>query len=271
METNFSSDGSKARQANTNFVDRLLAVDEVDMEAEFFERLLETTPAFRPGLSEGVDCSISLPVSPSNPTLVSPTSPSPSHTKPPASPGSLSSSDSSFVFSVSPVRPQPSSPALETPRAPWQSPSVLDTSLSLSLSSAVSESSPSKISSQALVQLLTGDLIYSRQCPVSPGLALQPTQGSPQPPPKKLKLSGRDQDLNANIAEEAGAGEVERSNLIRELAEKFLLAVPSGPSGLPRASLKPAGDCTPVTQEALGEDPVQLSFSSGSQGWTVRT
>ena len=44
---------------------------------------------------------------------------------------------------------------------------------------------------------------------------------------------------------------MERSSLIRELAEKFLLAVPSGHH---RVSLKPAGDCSPVTQDASGED-----------------
>ena len=96
--------------------------------------------------------------------------------------------------------------------------------------------------------------------PTSPGLDLQPTQGPLQPPNKKLKLSVRDQDVNANIAEDTAeimedleVGEVERYNLIRKLAEKFLLAVPS--SVHPRVSLKPAGDCSPVTEEASGEDP----------------
>ena len=140
METNFSSDRSRARQLSTNDVDSLLyqAVDEVEMsdvELEFW-RLFET---FSPELSEvhnsvfatwllyiwtiqDVDCSsVSLPVgrSRSSPALVFHTSPSP--TKPPASPES--SSDSSFVFSLSPVRPQPSlssSSAVETPRAPWE-------------------------------------------------------------------------------------------------------------------------------------------------------
>ena len=101
--------------------------------------------------------------------------------------------------------------------------------------------------------------LFSR-CPASPGLDLQPTQGPLQPPNKKLKLSVRDQDLNANIAEDTAeiledmeVGEVERYNLIRKLAEKFLLAVPS--SVHPRISLKPAGDCSPVTEDASGEDP----------------
>ena len=66
----------------------------------------------------------------------------------------------------------------------------------------------------------------------------------------------RDQDVNANIAEDAAEimedGEVERYNLIRKLAEKFLLAVPSVH---PRVSLKPAGDCSPVSEDAPGEDP----------------
>ena len=96
-------------------------------------------------------------------------------------------------------------------------------------------------------------------CPASPGLDLQPTQGPLQPPNKKLKLSLRDQDVNANIAEDAAeiredleVDEMERYNLIRKLAEKFLLAVPSVQ---PRVSLKPAGDCSPVTEDAPGEAP----------------
>ena len=106
---------------------------------------------------------------------------------------------------------------------------------------------------------LTFILVFTRY-PASPGLDLQPTQGPLQPPNKKLKLSVRDQDVNANIAEDTAeimedleVGEVERYNLIRKLAEKFLLAVPS--SVHPRVSLKPAGDCSPVTEEASGEDP----------------
>jgi len=128
---------------------------------------------------------------------------------------------------------------------------------------------------------MTGDFIYSRRCPASPGLDLQPTQGlaiSLQPPNKKPRLSGRGQDVNANIAEDAieimeelEVEEVERYKLIRTLAEKFLQAVPSVRS---RVSLKPAGDCSPVTEDALGETPgetpgetqVQFSFSTGPPG-----
>ena len=46
--------------------------------------------------------------------------------------------------------------------------------------------------------------------------------------------------------------EVERHKLIRTLAEKFLQAVPSFRS---RVSLNPAGFCSPVTEDALGETP----------------
>ena len=108
------------------------------------------------------------------------------------------------------------------------------------------------------------DLKYSfswfSRCPASPGLDLQPTQGlaiSLQPPNKKPRLSGLGQDVNANIVEDATeimeeleVDEVERYKLIRTLAEKFLQAVPSVRS---RVSLKPAGDCSPVTEDAQGE------------------
>ena len=98
-------------------------------------------------------------------------------------------------------------------------------------------------------------------CPTSPGLDLQPTQVpsnlSQQPPMKKLKQSGPGQDVNANIAEDAveimedlEVGEMERYNIIRKLAEKFLQAVPSVQ---PRVSLKPAGDCSPVSEAIPGE------------------
>ena len=50
--------------------------------------------------------------------------------------------------------------------------------------------------------------------------------------------------------EDLEVGEMERYNLIRMLAEKFLLAVPSVHS---RVSLKPAGDCSPVAETAPGE------------------
>ena len=58
METNFSSDSTEAREASTNIVDNLLSetIDQVDMETyystndlEFFEKVLETKPAFSPG------------------------------------------------------------------------------------------------------------------------------------------------------------------------------------------------------------------------------
>ena len=63
METNFSSERSEARQASSNIVDSLLfqAIDQVDMEADytasfldFFERVVESEPAFSPGLSSEV-------------------------------------------------------------------------------------------------------------------------------------------------------------------------------------------------------------------------
>lgn len=270
METN--SDWSEARQASANILDRLLfkAIDQIDMEAdynakhlEFFEKVFENRPVFSPG--PGSDCDPSAPVSPTSPK------------KPPANPDSVSSSDS-FTFSVSPFQPKAvSSPQPpETPKAPLQSSS--DLTLSFSSPGSGSGSSTCKISGPALAQLMMGDFIYSRRCPASPGLDLQPTQSlavSLQPPNKKPRLSGGGQDVNANIAEDATeitedleVEEVERHQLIRTLAEKFLQAVPSFRS---RVSLNPAGFCSPVTEDALGETPgetpVQFSFSTGPPGW----
>ena len=69
METNFTSDRTKARQTSINIVDNLLSetIDQVDMETyystndlEFFEKVLETKPAFSPGseVIQGVDCGL---------------------------------------------------------------------------------------------------------------------------------------------------------------------------------------------------------------------
>jgi len=263
METNFSSERSEARQASSNIVDSLLfqAIDQVDMEADyrtnfldFFERVVESEPAFSPGMSSEAefDWDLNPPFRPKPPTHISPTS----NTKPPASPDS---SSGSFAFSISPSLPKAGCERTESP----------SDHLALYLSSAESKS-PALPSN--LAQLMSGDFTSPRACPVSPGLDLQPTQGPLQPPKKKLKLSlsVRDQDVNANIAEDAAEimedledGEVERYNLIRKLAEKFLLAVPSVH---PRVSLKPAGDCSPVTEDAPGGDPVPSSFSTGPPG-----
>ena len=58
METNFTSDRTEVRQTSINIVDDLLseAIDQVDMETyyssndlKFFEKVLETKPAFSPG------------------------------------------------------------------------------------------------------------------------------------------------------------------------------------------------------------------------------
>merc|ERR1719192_488432 len=93
--------------------------------------MFETKPAFSPGSEAHSECDLSPPASPGTPTQFSP---GPLQTKLPSSPGSVSSSDSSFVFSASPIlspitnqkapRQSPVDPAMSPAASPAASPAV---------------------------------------------------------------------------------------------------------------------------------------------------
>ena len=89
-----------------------------------------------------------------------------------------------------------------------------------------------------------------RSC--SPGLDLLPTQAPPLPPQKKAKVEYQERrrvhDLNDNDISE------DRGDLIRKLAQRFLMSVPTSSRYNLDKSLNPAGDEGGDSEGAAGEE-----------------